>query len=124
VAFVYNCDYEAKMEVSPLVKIKLLHTVVWFFFASCILALPVAGMFHRFRLAAALTVIVLVECVVLVANHFRCPLTNLATLYTADRAPNFDIYLPAWLARNNQIVFGTLFVAAVLFVLWEWIFSG
>ena len=123
-SFVYNCNDEADVEVPTLVKIKLLHTVVWFFFASCILALPIAGMFHRFKLAAALTVIVLVECVVLAANHFRCPLTNLAALYTADRAPNFDIYLPAWLARNNQIVFGTLFVGAVLFVLWEWITSG
>lgn len=80
-------------------------------------------MFRRFRLAASLTVLVLVECVVLVANHFRCPLTNLAARYTADRAPNFDIYLPVWLARNNQIVFGALFVASGLFVFWKWISS-
>lgn len=123
-AFVYNFDDEANVQVSPLVKIELLHTVVWFFFVSCILAIPIARVIHRFRLAAALTVIVLIECVVLVANHFRCPLTNLAALYTADRMPNFDIYLPAWLARNNQIVFGALFVAAVLFALWEWMSSG
>ena len=70
-------------DVSPLVKIKLLHTVVWFFFASCILA----------------------------------------ARYTPDRAANFDIYLPAWLARNYQNIFGTLFVAGGLLVLWKWMSS-
>lgn len=110
-------------DVSPLVKIKLLHTGVWFFFASCILALPIAGVLRRFGLAAALTVLVLIECVILAVNHFRCPLTNLAARYTADRAPNFDIYLPAWLARINQYIFGTLFVAGGLFVLWKWMSS-
>jgi len=110
-------------DVWPLVKIKLLHTVVWVFFASCILALPIAGMLRRFRLAATLTVFVHVECVILAVNHFRCPLSNLAARYTAARAPNFDIYLPAWLARNNQNIFGTLFVAGGLFVLWKWMSS-
>ena len=110
-------------DISPLVKIRLFHTVVWFFLASCILALPIAGVLRRFRLAAALTVLVLVECAILAVNHFHCPLTNLAARYTADRAPNFDIYLPVWLARNNQSIFGTLFVAGGLFVLWKWMSS-
>jgi len=105
-------------------QIKLLHTVVWFFFASCIVALPIAGMLRRFRLAAGLIFFVLIECVVLAANNFRCPLTNLAARYTTDRAPNFDIYLPVWLARNNQEIFGTLFVVGELFVWWKWKSSG
>jgi hypothetical protein len=105
--------------VSTLVQIKLLHTAIWFFFASCILVLPIAGMLRRFRLAAGLTLLVLVECMVLAVNHSRCPLTNLAARYAADRAPNFDIYLPIWLSRNNHYIFGTLFVAGGLFVLWK-----
>jgi hypothetical protein len=109
--------------VPVLVKIKLLHTVIWVFFASCILALPVAGMLRRFRWAAASTILVLVECAVLAFNRFRCPLTDLAARYTDDRTPNFDIYLPVWLARNNQTIFGALFVAGGLFVLWRWLSS-
>jgi hypothetical protein len=83
-------------------------------------ALPVAGLRRRFRWAAGLSALVVVECVVLAVNHFRCPLTDLAARYTAERAANFDIYLPEWLARHNQSIFGALFVAGGLFTLWRW----
>jgi hypothetical protein len=106
-----------------LFQIKLLHTVIWLLLAGCILALPVAGLMRRFRLAAGLAIVVLMECVLLACNHFRCPLTDLAAHYTEDRAANFDIFLPVWLARNNQNIFGTLFVVGGVFVLWRWVSS-
>ncbi|HXY06961.1 MAG TPA: hypothetical protein VEI52_03830 [Terriglobales bacterium] len=88
---------------------------------GCILALPVLAVLRRFRWAAILTVIVLLECGVLGVNAGRCPLTDLATKYTADRASNFDIYLPNWLAEHNKLVFGLLFVAGELVVLGCWL---
>ena len=100
-----------------LVLIKVLHTTVWLFFAGCILAIPVAGVRRQFAYAAALTGLVLVECAVLAANRGRCPLTDLAARYTEERADNFDIYLPLWLARRNKAIFGTLFAVGILFVL-------
>ena len=109
--------------MSALAWIKLLHTAIWCFFAGCILALPIAGVLRRFRTAAILTTVVLVECAVLALNHFRCPLTDLAARYTQERPDNFDIYLPVWLARHNQAIFGTLFVAGGLLVLWQWLCS-
>ena len=42
--------------------IKVLHTVIWAFLAATILLLPVAGVLRRFRWAAILSVIVLLEC--------------------------------------------------------------
>lgn len=109
--------------MSPLVAIKLLHTVVWVFFASCIFALPLTALYRRFDWSAWLSVIVLLECLVLALNHFRCPLTDIAGRYTQDRAANFDIYLPVWLAANNKTVFATLFVLGELIVLWRWLSS-
>ena len=103
-----------------LVTIKLLHTVVWAFFAGCIVAIPVAGARRQFTWAAGLTTVVLVECAVLAANRGRCPLTDLAARHTGERADNFDIYLPLWLARHNKTIFGTLFVAGALFALGLW----
>jgi hypothetical protein len=44
----------------------------------------------------------------------------LAQQFTADRADNFDIYLPNWLASRNKTIFGTLFVVNELIVLWCW----
>ena len=103
-----------------LIAIKLLHTTIWVFLAASILALPILAVLHRFRWAAILSVIVLLECVVLAANGGRCPLTDLAARYTLDRAANFDIYLPNWLARYNKAIFGTLFVISELIVVWRW----
>jgi hypothetical protein len=106
-----------------LVTIKLLHTFVWAFIAGCILAIPITGAEGRFHSATILSGIVLAECLLLALNHGRCPLTDVAGRYTADRAENFDIYLPPWLARYNKIIFGVVFVAAELFLLWRWMTS-
>ena len=53
-------------------------------------------------------------------NGGRCPLTDWAGQFTAERASNFDIYLPEWLARNNKRIFGTLFVAGEVVLGWRW----
>jgi hypothetical protein len=103
---------DAAYPVAPLTWIKLLHTAIWFIFAGCVLILPVLGCLRCFRVAALLIGVVLVECVILAANHFRCPLTDLASRYTSERTANFDIYLPVWLVQRNQLIFGTLFSLA------------
>jgi hypothetical protein len=46
-----------------------------------------------------MTIIISIECVVIATNRGRCPLTDWAARFTDDRADNFDIYLPNWLAR-------------------------
>ena len=104
-----------------LTAIKLLHTVIWAFLAASILALPVLGMLRQFRWAAILSVIVLLECGVLAFNGGRCPVSDFAARYTDERASNFDIYLPKWLASHNKAIFGTLFVVNELIVLWCWL---
>lgn len=104
-----------------LTAIKLLHTVIWAFLAASILALPVLGVLRRFRWAANLTLIVLLECGVLAVNGGRCPLSDLAGRYTDERTSNFDIYLPNCLASRNKTIFGTLFVVNELIVLWCWL---
>jgi hypothetical protein len=82
---------------AALVLVKLIHTVVWGFFAGCIIALPLVALTGRLRCAAWL-----------------------AAGFTEDRRENFDIYLPVWLARYNKH-FGTLFVAGGLVTLWVWL---
>lgn len=103
--------------------VKVVHTLAWALFAGCILALPVAACLGKFPLAVLLIAIVLVEVIVLVANRLRCPLTAVAARYTTDRRANFDIYLPLWIARYNKEIFGTLFVAGILFTFLRWRFA-
>jgi hypothetical protein len=109
---------------AALTAVKALHTAVWAFFVGCIVAIPFAGARGQYVRATVLSALVLLECAVLAMNGGRCPLTDLAGRYTDERADNFDIYLPLWLARNNKIIFGTLFAFAEIFVLARWIFPS
>jgi hypothetical protein len=101
--------------------IKTIHTLVWALFAGSILAFPVLAWYEKWHLVAALVGLVLAECAVLAANRMRCPLTALAARHTDDRRANFDIYLPLWLAKHNKLLFGSLFVAGLLFTAGRWV---
>jgi len=81
-------------ETRMLTAIKALHTVVWAFLAAAIVALPFLALQGAFRWVAIFSVVIFVEGVVLLANGWRCPMTDLAAKYTADRSSNFDIYMP------------------------------
>lgn len=104
--------------------VKLLHSVVWAFFAACTVAIPVCALAGAQRSAVWLAAIVGVEVLVLLANGRRCPLTAIAARYTDDRAANFDIFLPVWLARHNQVLFGTLYFMGLVVVLVCWLLPG
>lgn len=100
--------------------IKAAHSVIWAFFAGCIVAIPVASWYGRHPLALGLIGVVFVEVLVLMFNRWRCPLTAVAAHYTDDRRENFDIYLPRWLARYNKHIFGSLYVASTVYAVIAW----
>ena len=106
---------------SVLHRLKLLHTLVWAFFVTCIVAIPLAAWREAYTLAAVLSGLVWIESAVLAMNHWRCPITDVAGNFTQDRSDNFDIYLPLWLARYNKWIFGVLFVIVEAFALACWV---
>jgi hypothetical protein len=103
--------------------IKLAHTLIWAILAGCILAIPVFSFAGSFLVSSVLIAVVTLEVLVIVFNRWSCPLTGVAARYTDERQANFDIYLPLWLAKYNQVIFGALFVAGVLYTLFEWLGS-
>lgn len=103
-----------------LLAIKAFHTLVWAFFAACIVAIPLAVSTDNLRLAALLIALVLIEVMIIALNRGSCPLTGVAARYTSDRADNFDIFLPVWLARYNKAIFGLLFVGGLVYALVAW----
>jgi len=113
----------AQIRLLKLTAVKILHTLVWTFVVACILAIPLAAVQRQFHWAVTFSGIVLIECLVLAVNRFRCPLTDLASRYTSERIENFDIFLPLWLARRNKLIFGTLFAAVEVFSLCFWCVS-
>lgn len=101
--------------------LKTIHTVVWALFAGSIVAIPVLAWSGRWVATTALIALVSLECLVLLVNRMRCPLTGVAARYTTDRKDNFDIYLPLWLAKYNKHIFGSLFAAGLLFTFALWL---
>lgn len=105
---------------SALRVVRLIHTIAWAVLGSCVVAIPFTAWAGRYRVASVLSVVVLGEVGVLAMNGWRCPLTPIAARYTDDRRPNFDIYLPEWLARYNKEVFGSLYIGGLLVLLGRW----
>lgn len=99
--------------------IKLLHTLVWVFFASCIIAIPYFSLHCELVYAWSLIALVAVEVVILAANGMRCPMTAWASRYTESRVANFDIYLPLYLAKHNQRIFGLLYGAGLVMTIYQ-----
>ncbi len=100
--------------------IRIVHTIVWAFFAACVLWVPLLAWQGDIERAGWVIGLVMIEVGVLAANRFTCPLTDLAARYTTDRRANFDIFLPVWLARYNKVIFGTLFVIGIAMTLAQW----
>ncbi|MEO8722490.1 MAG: hypothetical protein ABI395_03065 [Sphingobium sp.] len=83
---------------------KVVHTVIWAFFVLMICAIWVFAAQTKFVAAARAIAVVLIEVAVLGFNHGQCPLGKIVERYTDDRAANFDIYLPTWLAGCTKPV--------------------
>jgi hypothetical protein len=99
----------------------LIHTLAWAVFATCIVLIPFVALQHRLHFATSLIGIVAIECLILAFNAWRCPLTDVAAKYTTDRRPNFDIYLPLWLAKYNKEIFGTWYGVGILVTVIVWL---
>ena len=103
-----------------LVAIKLLHTAVWLFFNVVIFYLLCAVFSGRIdRWVWIGLALVGAEVLVLVLFRLACPLTVVARRYSASQAPNFDIYLPAWIARYNKLIYGAIMVVVVVGLVWR-----
>ena len=104
--------------------IKAVQTFIRVFFVCAIVAIWAFAGTSNFMGAAWAIAIVLVEVAVLGLNHGRCPLGGIAARYTDDTRPNFDIYLPVWLAARTKPVFGTLFGTGIAFTLAWWLIAA
>jgi hypothetical protein len=97
--------------------IKALHTAVWAFFVTAILVVLYSGISNRLTIYTSVASgLVVVEGLILVAFKRHCPLTLLARRYSDSTKANFDIFLPEWLARHNQLIFTLLYVIGIALV--------
>ena len=58
--------------------------------------------------------IIILEGFVLIVFKRICPVTLIARRYSDSKKDNFDIFLPVWLAKQNKLIYTTLFVIVLL----------
>ena len=99
---------------TKLLFIKALHTVVWGFFVAVIGYVLYCGVADRITWRTWVACgLVVAEGGVLLLFQRHCPLTLLARNYSDSTQDNFDIFLPNWLARYNQLIFTSIYALAL-----------
>lgn len=97
--------------------IKLTHTAIWVFFNVVIFYALYAALENKidkwFWLSLSL---IGVEALVLILFKRTCPVTIIARRFSDSEQPNFDIFLPNWLARYNKLIYSVI-VGFILLVL-------
>ena len=104
--------------ISPLVRIKILHTVIWVFFNVVIFYLLYAVIANKIdKWVWICLACIVAEGLVLVVFKKICPVTIMARKYSDSQEPNFDIYLPNWLAKYNKEIYTSIVVVAVIILI-------
>ncbi len=107
-------------ETHKLIRVKLLHTVIWAVMVAAIFFILYSGWSGKISsLTYAAFGLMVLEGVALWIGGGACPLTPIARQYSDDKKDNFDIYLPEWLARYNKEIFGALLIMGTALVLWR-----
>ncbi len=89
--------------------LKTVHTLIWIFFNVVIFYMLYAVLLAELDIWFWIGfVLVAIEGLVLLCFRFICPITLLARKYSTSDKDNFDIYLPAWLAKNTKLIYTTI----------------
>ena len=103
------------LDATRLIRIKILHTIIWIFFNVVLFYMAFAVIFNRINILVYLGIgSILLEGVVLLVFKKMCPLTIMARKYSDSNKANFDIYLPEWLAKYNKEIYTSIFIIILL----------
>jgi hypothetical protein len=103
--------------LARLLLIKIIHTLVWFFFNAVIFYLFYAVVINKIDKWVWIGIgLFALEGIILLLFKMKCPLTVVARKYSDSSKDNFDIFLPNWLAKNNKLIY-TIFLAVIIIIL-------
>lgn len=101
--------------MKTLTLIKLLHTAIWLFFNVVMGYMLIAIINNEIDVYVWMGIgFVMIEGLVLLFFKNICPITLIARKYSGSHKDNFDIFLPNWLARNNQIIYTIIFIIIII----------
>lgn len=99
--------------------IKILHTLIWLFFNVVIFYIVYAVIANKIDVWLLVCyALILLEGITLALFKLFCPLTVWARKYSKSDKPNFDIYLPEWLAKYNKLIYTSIVgIATIILVI-------
>jgi hypothetical protein len=107
-----------KSKLPYITLIKITHSAIWLTMASAIFYILYCGITNNLNNTLYISIgLIVLEIVVLLINGWACPLTIVAKNCKSDWKDGDDIYLPKWLAVNNKMIFGSLFVFGIVLVI-------
>ncbi|MCG2611617.1 hypothetical protein LZZ90_08870 [Flavobacterium sp. SM15] len=107
-------------ENSKLILVKLLHTAIWLFFNVVIFYLFYAVIANKIDKWVWICLgLIVMEGIVLLIFKRICPVTLIARNYSDSSKPNFDIYLPLWLAKYNKEIYSTIVFITVIILIFR-----
>jgi hypothetical protein len=103
-----------------LMIIKSMHMLIWAFFNVVIFYLLYAVIANKIDKWVWICLgLILLEGATLLLFKNLCPVTVVARHYSQSQKPNFDIYLPVWLAKHNKKIYTAIVVAATLILIYR-----
>ena len=105
---------------TKLIIIKTVHTVIWLFFNMVIFYLLYAVIADKIDKWVWICIgCILLEGIVLIVFKRICPVTLMARKYSSSTKDNFDIFLPAWIARYNQLIYSVIVSISIIILLYR-----
>lgn len=103
-----------------LIRVKLLHTLIWVFFNVVLGYLFYAVISNNLNIWFWIGIgLVLFEGLILIMFNYSCPLTIIAKKYSNSTKDNFDIYLPNWLAKYTKLIYTSFFLVILIILLFQ-----
>ena len=103
-----------------LIRIKLVHTLIWILFNLVMIYLYYAIITNRIGIYVWLGLgSFVLEGVILLLYGMKCPLTLVARKYSDSTKDNFDIYLHEWLAKYNKLIYTGLLVVLIILLIYQ-----
>ena len=100
---------------SKLLKVKIIHTMIWIFFNTVIFYMLYAVLANKLdKWLWTGYALILMEIITLLIFKFSCPLTIIARKYSNSKKANFDIFLPNWLAKYNRVIYGSVLLVVII----------
>lgn len=100
--------------------IKFVHSLLFFLIGICTIYVFIAAVVdHITWLTWVAFAVAIAELLALAFNEWRCPLTDLAEKKGAEVGSVADLFLPKFLSDHLFTIFGIVFSATCLLLIWR-----